>query len=339
MTVTFIDSPNSVIGKTEALDFTASGEVIAISVGFGAVRDEERVYRDGAFLRSYTRSTKVGTTYSIVRDGGWPANPQLYVDEAPVLPATFWTTLYDKDLRTLPNQTVSASMVNTFINFTADGQPWCFHGSSGSLMIVNGQGMVGNVSGDYSSGGAYAGLHVGLKLYQMVGYDVAKETALQVRFSGNVTSSAIAGASTWCSPYEQWGYGPGDEVAVQRWDAYTTRSRFSALGVDHDITIPSAAAAENYTTFVLAVSQLPVARTNPESSNGKTNYRAGYFKRGASPTVWPSMESMTPNGGSCERGDIVVGSQYLKMGWYAGSGGGTRAITATHIRVLQRPTT
>jgi hypothetical protein len=82
MTVTFIDSPNSVIGKTEALDFTASSEVSAISVGFGAVRDEERVYRDGAFLRSYTRSTRVGNTYSIVRDGGWPANPQLYVDEA-----------------------------------------------------------------------------------------------------------------------------------------------------------------------------------------------------------------------------------------------------------------
>jgi hypothetical protein len=86
MTVTFIDPPSSVIGKTEALDFTASAEVVAISVGYGAVRDEERVYRDGAFLRSYTRSTKVGNTYSVVRDGGWPANPQLYVDELPAVP-------------------------------------------------------------------------------------------------------------------------------------------------------------------------------------------------------------------------------------------------------------
>jgi hypothetical protein len=341
MTVTFIDSPNSVIGKTEALDFTASGEVIAISVGFGAVRDEERVYRDGAFLRSYTRSTKVGNTYSIVRDGGWPANPQLYVDEAPALPSTFWTTLYDKDLRTLPNQTVSASMSNTFANFTADGQPWCFHGCTASLMIVNGQGMVGTVNDDARDGSGYSGLHVSMKLYQMAGYDVAKETAVQVRFSDLVSGAAIGGASVWCSPSEVWGYGPGDEAAIERWyEAPYNVSRFGGPGsTGADVSQISSPVAEYYSTIAFAVSQLPTARTNPAMSNGKTNYRAGYFKRGASPTVWPSMESMTPNGGTAGRTDISVDA--LKMGWYAGVKpfGTNKTITATHIRVLQRPVT
>lgn len=336
MTVAFIDAPGSRLPTVhEALDFTATGVVSAISVGLGAgVRAEERAYRDGVFLYPYLRSTKAGNTYSLVREGGWPVAPTLYVDEATAAPTTFWTTLYDKDLRTLPNQTVSATLASSYLNFTADAQPWYFHGSSGSLMIVNGQGMVGTTSADATSGGPYSGLHVGLKMYQMAGYDVAKETAVQVRFANVVSGAAIGGAAVWCSPGEQWG-GPSDEVAIERWDAANARSRFSALGLDTYVTQPAQPAAESYTTLVFAVSQLPTARTNPDASNGKTNYRAGYFKRGASPTVWPSMESMTPNGGSCGRTDIAVNA--LKMGFYAGSASGSKSITATHVRVLQRP--
>ena len=95
MTVTFLDASGKTLdGKAEALDFIVSTDVIAISIGFGSVRNEERAYRDGAFLRGYTQSTKLpppegefGTTYRLVRDGGWPASPQLYVDEQPVVPA------------------------------------------------------------------------------------------------------------------------------------------------------------------------------------------------------------------------------------------------------------
>jgi hypothetical protein len=339
MTVAFIDVPGSRLPTVDApLNFTASGDVAAISVGFGAARVEERVYRDGVFLWPYLQSTKTGNAFRIVRDGGWPSDPQIYVDEATAAPATFWSVLYDKDLRTLPDQTVSATMASSYLNFTADGQPWCFHGAAGSLMIVNGQGMVGVTDDDTTTNGAYQGLHVSMKIYQMAGYDVTKETAVQVRFSNLISGAATGGASVWCSPSEKWGYGPGDEVALQRWYGGAW-SRFSSLGVELNMAQAPQPATESYSTIVLAVSQMPIDRLQPGSTNGKTNYRAGYFKRNASPTDWPSMESMTPNGGSTGRTDINVNA--LKMGWFAGSApyGTNKTITATHIRVLQRPVT
>jgi hypothetical protein len=82
MTVTFLDPPGKTLDSTsEALDFSCTTTPVAISVGFGSRRAEERVYRDGAFLPGYQRSTANAGVFSIVRDDVWPGNPQLYVDE------------------------------------------------------------------------------------------------------------------------------------------------------------------------------------------------------------------------------------------------------------------
>ncbi len=85
MAVTFLDAPGKVLESTsEALDFSVTDPtlVVAISVGFGASRVEERVWRDGAFLYPYLASTRSLGVFAVRREGGWPLNPTLYVDEA-----------------------------------------------------------------------------------------------------------------------------------------------------------------------------------------------------------------------------------------------------------------
>jgi hypothetical protein len=222
-------------------------------------------------------------------------------------------------------------MVNSYLNFTADAQPWYFHGSSASLMIVNGQGMVSTVSGDMG----YNGLHAGLKVYQMIGYDPTKAVAVQVRLAGGIGSSAIGGASIWAS-WEQWGYGPGDEACMLRWNAAINMSEFQmvngAYGQSKTLQLAKVPGESNYSSLVFSVSALPWEAN--WTGNMKKNYRSAHYMRAAPPDVWPSMESMLGNGSICARDDIDL--TRTKLGWYAGSTSGNKTITATHIRVLQR---
>jgi hypothetical protein len=63
------------------LPFTSTGAVVAISVSFGSgQRVEERAYRDGAFLYPYLRSTQSSGAFVLIRDGGWPAEPDVFFD-------------------------------------------------------------------------------------------------------------------------------------------------------------------------------------------------------------------------------------------------------------------
>ena len=58
-----------------------AGQVVAISVGFGGSHVEERAYRDGMFLYPYLRSSRSLNTFALRREGGWPSDPTVYVDE------------------------------------------------------------------------------------------------------------------------------------------------------------------------------------------------------------------------------------------------------------------
>lgn len=90
MTVVWIDTPGSTLpSRFESLDFTTANDVAFVSISFGSIFPEECAYRDGAFLYPYLQSTCVGHTFSLVRRGGWPANPAPHVGETSlvVLPA------------------------------------------------------------------------------------------------------------------------------------------------------------------------------------------------------------------------------------------------------------
>jgi len=129
VTVAFVDAPGSVISKSEALDFTASSEVVAISVAFGTSRVEERVYRDGVFLYPYLRSGKAGNTYSLVRDGGWPSDPRLYVDEATAAPTSGQAmgAIYAVDFTQLPSSPLYTGAGRSAV---IDGKTWWLKGEA-----------------------------------------------------------------------------------------------------------------------------------------------------------------------------------------------------------------
>jgi len=119
MTVAFIDVPGSRLPTVDApLDFTASSDVAAVSVGFGSLRVEERVYRDGVFLWPYLQSTKTGSAFRIVRDGGWPSDPQVYVDELSTSTPTGYDVLADIDFTALPTTPGNTATANTLVPFT-----------------------------------------------------------------------------------------------------------------------------------------------------------------------------------------------------------------------------
>ncbi len=139
MSVTWTDTPGSTLPtRSEPVDFSATGDVVAISVGYGPGRSEERVYRDGGFLAPFTESTKVGTTYTIRRAGGWPSAPTVYIDEAPEQGAVSWGTVYQVDLTAQPTQSMT-----TPGNYTIDGHTWWVkgQGTSNRARLDNGLGL------------------------------------------------------------------------------------------------------------------------------------------------------------------------------------------------------
>jgi hypothetical protein len=102
MTVTFEVASGSVLPSPDApRKFTATGELSFAIVRFRpdvdrpVQRAEETVWRDGSFRYPYSlESTKVGNLYTVVRQGGWTSDLELYVQEKFVaLSATLQTNI------------------------------------------------------------------------------------------------------------------------------------------------------------------------------------------------------------------------------------------------------
>lgn len=177
MSISWIDVAGSTLPSlSEPIDFTASAEVIAISVRFGRSRIEERVYRDGAFLYPYLRSTRDGLTFRLVRDDGWPSHPRVFVDE---VPPTGRAVLYEVNFTTLPNQTL-VSGANVI-----DGKNWWLKGTPGADVFDIAGGLrfrsqVGPSGAglDYSAGAIPFGV-LYMPYSQLAGYDPARLTITQ----------------------------------------------------------------------------------------------------------------------------------------------------------------
>jgi len=326
MTVTWIDPPGVRIARNEPIDFTATTDVVVIAVKFGSdLSVRECAYQEGVFLYPYLGSSVVGNTYTLVRTGGWPKTANVYVTEVASGEASAWETLYEKDLRTLPNQAVQVSPTTDYLNFTADGQPWCFHGVDSSLNIVNGQGMVMGTTTTYDGGSNYSGTFVCLRVHAMTGYDPSKCTAVQVRFSG--LYGGRFGATHW-SGAETWGNGPG-------FNHFTVVLREDSKVDCRAWTIPTQTPTSDVNTFVFAVSCEPYL--DNEGSTWGVNSRTAHYRNNWTLPELPTMEQLMP--ALTYRAEINEQANF-KMGFYLGDvTTGTTTLTATHVRVLQKPVT
>jgi hypothetical protein len=192
MTVAFIDTPGSILPSvSEPIDFTVTKTPVAISVSFGSGLTEERVYRDGAFLYPYLGSTQSGggTTFSLVRTGGWPRNIQVYVDEQTVIPTAgqAFGAVYSVDLTAQPSQDMSAAG-----SYTIDGKTWWAKGAlpaGCTNALVNGQGLrlaiddTHYLTASWRSGLSYTGRTPCMSLAQLADFNPAAPYALEWRFT------------------------------------------------------------------------------------------------------------------------------------------------------------
>lgn len=352
MSVTWIDPPGRLAATREPLDFTTSKNVTSISIEYDPETGQgmrETVYdgtnddgtSGGDFPFMYHQSTRTSrTTWRVVRNTPWPAEFRIRVQEVASAQSSTWTTLYECDLRNLPNQTITgATENNTYVAFTMDGQPWYYHSSTGKVNLVHGTGLVGTTSGFRFSGNPYAGFYVGLKVYQMAGWDPHKETCCQVKFAGNILGlsgplDVHVGCGIWSGP-EIWGNGPGNnsELTMLRlqnisWTDGVSKSWSSRTDSDEDMS-----------NFVLGARVQPFVNSDPTNRSGRFNYREGLWLRDC---AQPFGDVESTLGLGCENGIGTAQDGAYKMGFFAGNsgaGGALSAFTATHIRILQRAVT
>jgi hypothetical protein len=227
MSVTWTDTPGSVVAPGDALDFVATGEVMALSVRYGLTRPEERAYRDGAFVFPFLGSTKVGTTFSLRRTGGWPLPPTVFVDEDTPIPTGGQAlgAIYEVDLTAQATQTMSAAG-----SYVIDGKTWWAKStlaSGQSCALTNGMGLTIQYAGTgataYSPTGNMAYRMLFFPLAQLSGFNPLAPTTVLFRFAGtNYTSvsyilgglvHAVDSAAAWASadrPAQMWcGFGAG----------------------------------------------------------------------------------------------------------------------------------
>jgi hypothetical protein len=319
--------------RYQPLPFIVTAEPMAISVAFPLAetrRTEERAFRDGVFLWPYQGSTRAGNLFTLVREGGWPSDPKPFVDPTPPAISTFWTTLYERDLRALPTQAISGS--GGYTSFTMDGVRWTFHHSSSTAAQVNGTGVTLTItSGRQLSIGqnAYAGLRLCVVASELPGFDSTKQTACLVRFSGVADVGKEFGATCW-SGAEQWGYGPGNNNCTTKIVRVTGNTMYVKY------------ATPNMASWDQVTNSVAVAATAEQSADWTT---ASVFEAGTAPSAcqgyalrdgglsFPVLESMLVAGAFQE-----TGSRYgaRHMGFYMGTVSGTKTLNATHIKVMQK---
>jgi hypothetical protein len=218
MTVTFIDpSGEQLADRLTRRRFTATDPVAYISVRFfdaahpGLQRPEEVVYRDGAYRYPYSiASTVAGTSYTVVRQGGWTDNLELHVEEqhssapaAPtpaVLPAGYLGSIAQYDL--------------LLVNGTLEGTDRS--GNSRHLGNVNPQAMPDLIPGRASLAPiAYPGVYLEAGLNQYPALSIPSHGAMTacVRFA--YAPYNHVGQAAYMFLYSDWT--TGDEVGAAQY--------------------------------------------------------------------------------------------------------------------------
>lgn len=133
------------------LAVAADNDVVALTVSYGLSRSTETVFQQGAFLHPFLRSTRYDArTFSIVRDGGWPADPLLSIIDPPLgggLQPTLYSPAAQWALRGAPvTATTYADRSGNGSHLTG-GTPIPAPGSTpGQLSVIFGPGSAGSLS-------------------------------------------------------------------------------------------------------------------------------------------------------------------------------------------------
>lgn len=348
MTTTWTTPPGSTLpSSTAPVLFTTDRDCTALSVAF-AGRVEERAYRDSAFLWPYLDSTveevEGELDFTLVRDGGWPSKPRVYVDEEPEPPepptpiTTFWSELYTADLRTFATQTILAND-NTALDFTLDGQPWWAAASTGigegsnPVAFVNGQGLRLIGRQPSSGGNKYAGTYCGLRVHEMPGYDPAKLVAIIFRFETAIgAAAATVGCRMHTGGFGYGGAGTGashvevNPAGTGYWAGnftYTWLDRTTATWPNPDPAVVVGMMAGPWTTL------------NPVYGNSRyRRCRWGLWLPEA-PSGFTSVESMQVHGVS-NYGGTGENANYRMAAYCAYDNTTARTRFATHVGVYQK---
>ncbi|HYG66880.1 MAG TPA: hypothetical protein VD838_04445, partial [Anaeromyxobacteraceae bacterium] len=316
-----------------AIRFAASGEVLAVSVAMPG-HQEERAYRDGAFVEPYLRSARDGSSFAVRRDGGWPAPPTVYVDEAEPPRLTAWDTLYEIDFTAQPSQDFHSYLENSLASsrtVAIAGLAWEVYNGSASTYgqrLVAGVGVQLHADGRIFAAGQQrqnAGASCKLALSQLAGYDPAKATAVLCRITGNASGGGIQQAG----------------AALYRDAAWTATTTFSAArGMACHFQTGSGFASVFY-GLTERTGGRAVGPSAFDRVVGVVRAADGIFGYGVS-GPWsgdfPAIEVMEPIASGltlsastgAQEAAFIVGSNSAPFGTF---------WTCTHMRVLQRAAT
>jgi len=348
MTVTFsVPTGEFLPSRTAPRVFTCTRELEFACVRYRPDADKpvpravEMVWFNGEFQYPYSLASNVkGNTYTVVRQGGWSEDLELHVREVTPLPATLWSTLYQKDLRTLPNQVILPKLYGQYLDsgyipVTLDGVAWALQANNGIASVVNGAGIAVTSNGTASGGNGYAGCHMSIRADLLPGFDPAKKTCVQIRATGLATQLKHVGASmyTGASQYApandhigvRFGVG-GSGVRANIFGIVGTNGFFTAnyYGVDPLVSTPDVG------NRVFAVAWSPKF-IDTQGNQSQARYSLFGSWGGAMPAP-EDMEPVSANKFSFDINDPALAGMYVG----ADSGGGEPIFHLTHIRVLQK---
>lgn len=278
-----------------------------------------------------------------------------------------WTTLYEKDLRELPDQVVvSSGQGGTYALRTIDGVSWGIHSAQQNSVnepiarLKTGVGLIHWFDFDKLPGMPYGGIFSCIRVFALPGYDAAKETCVQVRlyrgpdlnktvfggaqytFEENMQNIGHVGACGW-SGGESWGYGPGGNHETEYFDGAQLRVRDANVQDQTKnplsfMTRPAPnGVIDKLRDWVLGVKVTPWSMEPTQTSDSlqMRNERSYLYARHCFKETFPAVEDMQTMVTLKKAAD---GSGYANhhLGAFFGDSG-VNACAIQQIRVLQRP--
>jgi hypothetical protein len=227
MSIAWIDTPGEALSAlTSPIRFTATKDLSFISCSFEGARAAEMVFRDGVFEAPYLESTKVGSSYSVRRTGGWPlgARPTMHVEERGDA-APSWKILYGVDFTTQPHVDYPGPGA-----YTIAGKTWYLKESDVAVSQMHpymnvGLGWYADSSyngsvGDFGSGnGTYTYPHWFFPLSQVPAYSESLPVCLRVYPPGYWGCAAGFVDSTSDTVRHQWDKTDRDAIVLRRRNA------------------------------------------------------------------------------------------------------------------------
>ena len=82
MTDVYVPPSNTTLPTLSTpIEVIADDDIVTMTISYGPNRPTEAVFRRGQFLFPFLHSSRQGNTYTVIRDGGWPSDFEVFPDE------------------------------------------------------------------------------------------------------------------------------------------------------------------------------------------------------------------------------------------------------------------